>query len=62
MRTKHKVPHYETVSTMLHSNNCDVPRYDDDETSKTYKIPPIPAVSYVLMFTFWRMRREDKTF
>ena len=26
-------------------------RYDDDEISRTYKIPT-PAVSYVLMFTF----------
>jgi len=34
---------------------------DDDEISKTYKIP-IPAISYVLRFSFWHTRREDKTF
>jgi hypothetical protein len=60
MRTKYKVPHYETVPTFLPSKTATFLRDEEDEIAKTYKIT-IPEVSYVLIFTFWHTKREDKT-
>jgi len=62
MRTKYKVPHYETVSTMLHFNNCDVlplwrrRRRNFKNVQNTYTSSFVRANVYVLTH---ETRRQD---